>query len=356
MKNDFQGSSALINKKWPEKDLEYLSGCPVCLSREFHIIYKALVDDAFSNAPGVWSLQRCATCEVCYLNPRPTIESIGRAYSSYYTHENIILDSNSRIWGRASSRLRALYGKWKYGFVNNSKWRLLGFLLLFVPTLKASVEREYRHLPLRVGSLLDVGCGDGAYLALVRDCGWKVTGVEPDSLAANNARTIGLTVCGDLSILLDNKELFDVITLSHVIEHVHDPLKTLRDCFDLLRPGGQIWLETPNTDSLVHQEFGEKWRGLEAPRHLVLFNKHTLMSAVNNVGFVDGEFLHTPSVCRSMFKKSYLMSIGLSPYSKTRIPRMVLLRSLLIFLAEKISRRQEFITLRAYKPLGFEKR
>jgi len=355
--NDFQVASELIDKKWPAEDLEYLSECPVCLSRKFYTVYNKLIDNAFSNAPGVWSLQRCVTCEVCYLNPRPTVESIGWAYTSYYTHRSTVQGSNPPKWSILFSKLRTLYGKCRYGSVNNSKWRLLRFLLVFVPTLKASVEREYRHLPLRAGSLLDVGCGDGAYLALVRDCGWKVTGVEPDSSAANYARTMGLTVHqGDLSILRESKELFDVITLSHVIEHVHDPLKMLRDCFDLLRPGGQIWLETPNTDSLVHQEFGQNWRGLEAPRHLVLFNKLTLMSAVTNVGFVAGEFLHAPSVCRSMFKKSYLMSMGLSPYSKIRMPRMVLLRSIFIFLAEKIRRRQEFITLKAYKPLDSERR
>jgi len=94
------------------------------------------------------------------------------------------------------------------------------------------------------------------------------------------------------------------ITLSHVIEHVHDPLKLLRQCFELLAPGGRLWLQTPNLRSLGHAVFGPAWRGLEPPRHLVLFDRATLMAALAGAGFRETEFRAHPCVTLYMWQQS----------------------------------------------------
>jgi SAM-dependent methyltransferase len=77
---------------------------------------------------------------------------------------------------------------------------------------------------------------------------------------------------------------FDVITLSHVIEHVPDPVATLKDCASRLRKGGRLIVATPNIKSWGHRYFGEKWVGLDPPRHLMLFSPRNLAQCAERAG------------------------------------------------------------------------
>lgn len=72
---------------------------------------------------------------------------------------------------------------------------------------------------------------------------------------------------------------------SHVIEHVFDPVEMIDLMWAALRPGGVLLLATPNASSDVHLHFGRHWRGLEAPRHLVLFTESTLTKLLVSAGF-----------------------------------------------------------------------
>jgi SAM-dependent methyltransferase len=148
---------------------------------------------------------------------------------------------------------------------------------------------RYRHLPRRRtadAAVLDVGCGNGQFLYDARRLGWKVLGLDPDATALVHAQQHGLDVIlGDITRLAEHHACFDVITLSHVIEHVHDPVALLLACHDLLRPGGRLWLETPNLASMGHARFGQDWRGLEPPRHLVLFDPRSLPWVLQRCGF-----------------------------------------------------------------------
>jgi len=136
-------------------------------------------------------------------------------------------------------------------------------------------------------SVLDVGCGDGAFVRFARDLGYDAYGLEPDEVAARTAERAGAPVLGatiwDLGS--DRLQSFDQITMSHVIEHVHEPLRELERCFKLLKPGGRLWLVTPNASSAGLAHFGRHWRGLEVPRHLVLFSPQSLVAAVHRAGF-----------------------------------------------------------------------
>ncbi|MHB8570738.1 MAG: hypothetical protein ACYC97_11150, partial [Metallibacterium sp.] len=73
-------------RPWPQADLEFVPHCPVCGCAERRLLYKGLTDRVFCVADGAWDLYRCAQCASGYLDPRPTPESIGRAYAGYYTH------------------------------------------------------------------------------------------------------------------------------------------------------------------------------------------------------------------------------------------------------------------------------
>ena len=136
------------------------------------------------------------------------------------------------------------------------------------------------------GHLLDVGCGSGAFLQTMRELGWHVHGVEPDAAAARVAREhYGLDIsCGTLEEAALAAEQFDAITMRHVIEHLPDPVTTLRECRRLLKPSGRLIVTTPNVESLGRRVFGTSWRGLEVPRHLQLFSVGTLAECAHRAG------------------------------------------------------------------------
>jgi 2-polyprenyl-3-methyl-5-hydroxy-6-metoxy-1,4-benzoquinol methylase len=132
------------------------------------------------------------------------------------------------------------------------------------------------------GKVLDVGCGNGAFLARMKLLGWQCTGIETDPLAAQFARdSFGLNVReGTLGDAGFSDDSFDVVTLSHVIEHVHSPQDLLMQCRRVLKPGGKLVVLTPNILSLGHRIFGRAWRGLEPPRHLQSFHPNALRQVV----------------------------------------------------------------------------
>jgi len=136
--------------------------------------------------------------------------------------------------------------------------------------------------------LLDVGCGNGALLARMRSKGWKVEGIDIDPGALKVARAAGLAVTrATLADLVDEgpQRRFDVIALDHVLEHLHDPVASLRDARRLLAPGGALWLATPNLAALGHRLFGRSWMPLDPPRHLILFSPRALARALHSAGF-----------------------------------------------------------------------
>jgi SAM-dependent methyltransferase len=154
-----------------------------------------------------------------------------------------------------------------------------------LPGLRHRIGRRIMYATFRPGGrLLDYGCGNGGFLAFMRGLGWAVAGYEPDADAAAAARDrYLLEIRGpDGPAFPDGS--FGAITMSHVIEHVPDPIATLRDCARLLEADGQLTIVTPNAASLGHRLTGASWRGLEVPRHLHLFSPATLAECVRRAG------------------------------------------------------------------------
>lgn len=338
---------------WPEEDLERVEVCPVCDSSEREILYEELTDRVFFCAPGVWRLYRCGACKSAYLDPRPTASSIGRAYSKYFTHAGEPKYAELKAFERLRRRVANGYRNWAYG-TTDVPATVLGVLAAYaLPGRRAIIDAGMRHLPrARPGmALLDIGCGNGGFLARARSAGWQVAGLDFDKQAVAVAREKGLDVrFEDIERYADTGNRFDVITLSHLIEHVPHPVRVLEACHSMLRPDGSLWLETPNLEAQGRHLYGTDWLGLDSPRHLVLFTLESIRYALRRTGFNRIETQSYRPLCGEMFRASAAISLGMDPYvhdSGVHVPGKVLRR------CERRARRdpglREHITVKAWK-------
>lgn len=342
-----------IHEAWPEEGLEEVGQCPVCGSEERDVLHQGLRDRVFFCAPGEWTLHRCNGCGSAYLDPRPTPEMIHLAYESYFTHQPTPEFADLSLFGKLRRMFANGYRNWRYGTNDRPTSRLGVLTAWLMPDGRATIDAGMRHLPRpRPGQrLLDVGCGNGAFLLRARSAGWGVMGLDFDVKAVEAATQRGLDVrLGGTDVLAYEHERFDIITLAHVIEHVHDPNRLLRDCFRLLKPDGYLWIETPNLEAQGHALFGSNWRGLEPPRHLVLFTHSSLVHALEQVGFSAVTSQPYRPLCRSLFVASSAIAEGKDPYGSHMADKR-LLRA--IRNAEKQAKRtsspREFLTLTARK-------
>jgi SAM-dependent methyltransferase len=135
------------------------------------------------------------------------------------------------------------------------------------------------------GRLLEVGCGDGHFLAAALDAGFDAWGTEISSSGLQRLTKRGLHVLGgDLTELDLPAGHFDAVVLFEVIEHLPDPVRHLTECHRVLRKGGALLLTTPNFSSLSRRLLGERWRVVD-PEHLVLFTSRGLRVALERAGF-----------------------------------------------------------------------
>ena len=280
----------------PAPELDTLGECPVCEATARTEVYRDLRDLIFQTAPETWSLWRCAQCGLHYLDPRPTMDSIGRHYVTYYTHGSAPdLPADPEVL--PPRPLRPCIDDWlnhHFGIRPTVRFPGSRWALGLFPGLRRSLACAHRHLrpPHPGAKLLDIGCGNGSFLPLAQRMGWEASGLESDPAAVAAAQKRGLPVHqGALPQTGWPDGSFSAVTLNHVIEHVHDPIAAFREIHRILQPGGWVWVSTPNADSFSHRTFGRHWRGLEPPRHLNIFTSRSLRVAARSAGFGDCRWL-----------------------------------------------------------------
>lgn len=266
--------------------------CPCCCicSKAGQQLYRGLRDRLF-DAPGEWGFKKCPNheCGLVWLDPMPWIEDIDKAYKNYYTHQDMRAVSNTwprRIYLRAKEGYLAR--RFGYHTKKVAVWKkFLGLLFYFHPGRRENLDFSVMYLPSRPnGLLLDVGCGSGQKLMFMKDLGWLAEGVDFDPVAVESAKTKGLQVrSGTLEAQNYPDNYFDAVTMSHLIEHVHDPLGLLRECHRILKPGGLLVVVTPNNESWGHKLFKINWLALDPPRHLHVFSLMSLKSLTQRAGF-----------------------------------------------------------------------
>ena len=231
-------------------------------------------------------------CGTYWLNPRPLPDEVLKLYDSYSTH-TIPTQPPARKISLARSLLELMRKSIheEYGYKNNIPKYIKTVLVTIShlhPGWRNSQLNQILYVPfVKNGKLLDVGCGNGSTMKRFQELGFTVSGTDFDSKAIEEARKEGLNVhLGDLQEIAFPKNTFDVVFLSHVIEHVPNPVELLVECRRILKPNGFLIALTPNANSSGHQKFKHHWRGLEIPRHLQVFTPASLAHVAAQSGFM----------------------------------------------------------------------
>lgn len=210
----------------------------------------------------------CRGCRLIRLNPQPKPSELHRYYPESYW---FTADSGK------TAQLEQLYRR----FV------LLDHVLFAERALRESDQP---------GTVLDVGCGGGLFLQLLKERGnagppGRFTGLD-FSLDASSAawHHAGIpTVCGSLTSVPLKPESCAAVTMFHVLEHLYDPASYLEAAHKLLVPDGRLIVQVPNAACWQFLLFGERWNGIDVPRHLINFRASDLDQLLDTCGF---EVLH----------------------------------------------------------------
>jgi len=251
-----------------------------------------------------FNVVRCKSCGLVYVNPRPSQNEIAQYYpeDSYYSY-------SFRDDTTLKRRIRNYVIEEQGGYLHSGKDSLMVCLIgKIVATLtKNQVLMFVPSIPN--GKALDIGCGCGELLLWLKKHGWsEVHGVEMSKGAVDLAHKHSLNVyCGELVHAHYPDRHFDFIVMNQVLEHMHDPMLTLKEVHRILKPDGQLLVGVPNFGSYENAVLGKHQSILkEVPRHLYHFTQKTMTQMLDESGFrinrTAGKTFFIPSVNKQSLK------------------------------------------------------
>ncbi|MCG7858025.1 class I SAM-dependent methyltransferase [Flavihumibacter sediminis] len=221
----------------------HYQNCPVCGDAAIQPVMEAK-DHTVSGE--IFSIWQCNNCKLRFTQDVPDAGSIG----PYYQSENYISHSDT-----------------KKGLVNSA------YHLVRQYTLKQKRKLVQNTSGKNTGSILDLGAGTGAFLNEMKEHGWTVTGLEPDAGARKHAHDrYGLNFADAENLFKLNEKSFDIISMWHVLEHVHDLHAYINQIRTLLVEGGLFILALPNYTSDDAAYYRSHWAAYDVPRHLYHFS------------------------------------------------------------------------------------
>jgi 2-polyprenyl-3-methyl-5-hydroxy-6-metoxy-1,4-benzoquinol methylase len=236
--------------------MEKIDKCLVCGSDEFTTVLTC--KDHFLTKE-IFNIVECKKCGFRFTNPRPDANDIYK----YYESENYISYSHS-----------------KKGIIN--------FLYQIIKnhSLKQKFNLINKYKTSSGKKILDIGCATGDFLNVFKKNNWLTYGIEPNEKVRNHAvalYNLNIKDEKELSKLEDNS--FDVITMWHVLEHVHQLDKRITEVKKLLKKDGILIIAVPNYKSLDADIYKEFWAGYDIPRHLYHFSQSSIKNLFEKYNF-----------------------------------------------------------------------
>ena len=228
--------------------METLNNCPVC-KHDRSNLFISCTDHTVSRE--TFQVVQCEACGFRFTNPRPAESEIGKYYESeeYISHSGTTKGLVNKI----------------YGIVRNYT---IGQKLKLINRLTSSHKPGGR-------SILDIGCGTGEFLYASKQNDWNVTGIEPSEPARKHAReNFGIDPILPEGLYNLKEKQFDVITMWHVLEHVHKLDQTIEQINKILADTGILVVAVPNCNSYDAEKYGAHWAAWDLPRHLYHFTKN----------------------------------------------------------------------------------
>ena len=221
--------------------------CNLCNNNEYKLFKK--IND--------YQLVKCKQCGLVYLNPRPSQQEINEEYSAEY-HIDRLLRGKPTNTKELEEEINKNIGR---------------------------AEEIVKRFGTK-GKLLDIGCGAGFFIACLKRYGWDVTGIDISDWASEFARKkLGLNVfTGTVEHGLFD-ERFDVVAMYHILEHLPDPLGTLKKISETIAGDGFLVIKGPNLASFDRVWHGENWRGYTDRSHLYYFTPKTYQTILESAGF-----------------------------------------------------------------------
>jgi len=257
-----------------------MSLCPICNSKmKFNFTTKDYLVSGES-----FDIVECESCFLRVTKPFPDKENIANYYSSdeYISHS----ENRSGIFD------------YIYGFVRsyqlNKKRKLIG-----------------KYFDNNSGKILDIGCGTGEFLQIMKKYNWDISGVDTSDKARKIVKSKLNIHVKDPKDWINSNEKFDVITCWHSLEHVHEPWLYLEKIKKILNPGGLLIVALPNyqsTDAKIYKEF---WAAYDTPRHLYHFTIQSMNKMIHPQGFT------IQSICRMNFDPFYVSILSANHKGKS---------------------------------------
>jgi len=199
-----------------------------------------------------FTLVQCVKCGLAFLNPRPTIDGIGKYYENYHLHVDI---SNLSRFAKQ---------------------------ILLIET----IGHNRYETKTENNKLLEIGFGDGLFLEYMKNKKWDVYGIEIEEPCVKKLKKTGIenVYTGNIfSVSFDNKT-FDLVRMNQTLEHMHDPLKVLIEVKRILKEDGKLIIAVPNFAGASHRMFKQFAYSLHVPFHLYFFDLETLGKLIDKVG------------------------------------------------------------------------
>ena len=273
------------------QDFSYVP-CDFCKSKKARTLFSSK-DYIFNIISGEFKIVKCSNCNLVYLNPRLKPGELNKYYSNVvnYGVPYNILDLNKKA--NTSFSLKFLTNFFNYPFGKKSKILKIIQYPFYLRIRKRYKKTQFLPTYIEDGKILEIGCSYGNYLFKLKKIGWNVKGLELNKESVDySKRELNLDVVNQDINNFQPNELFDIIYLRMVLEHMESPKTILRKCYSWLKPNGKLVLIIPDFSGIEVNIYKNYAYTLHPPYHLYHFTPDTIKNLLKALNFKKIKIVH----------------------------------------------------------------